>query len=359
MEFKEYELGTIIECHDKKRKPLSTIQRAKIKGQYPYYGAQEIIDYINDYIFDGRYILLAEDGENLRSGIKPLLKIVNNKFWLNNHAHIFTCKEGYNLEYLYYALLKYDFQPYITGTTQPKLNQENMMKIKIKLPELEIQNKISKILCRIDKKIDLNNQMNNNLLHIGMELLKDNFNKTNNFEVLSNVINFIKGKRPSNITADKQEGYEKYLTIACLNEQELNYADTTKMIMSNNDLLMVMDGASSGDVYYAGYGIVGSTLARIDCLNNKYISEFIYFVMKYYKELIQSKNTGSAIPHTDKIFVSGLKIPKLSLENQERYRVLLSKIQQNNVENANLIKLRDTLIPKLMNGEIDLDEIEV
>lgn len=197
------------------------------------------------------------------------------------------------------------------------------------------------------------------MLKIGLELLKEDFNKKTEYEVLSNAIKFVKGKRPLDITPEIKEKYKKYLTIACLNGQELNYADPTKMVLSNNDLLMVMDGASSGDVYYTGQGIVGSTLSRIDCIDSNYISEFIYFIMKYYKDLIQSKNTGSAIPHTDKVFVGNLKVPKLLIEEQEKYKTLLYKILKNMNENKILEQLRDTLLPKLMNGEIDLDKIEI
>ena len=197
------------------------------------------------------------------------------------------------------------------------------------------------------------------MLKIGLELLKEDFNKKTEYEVLSNVIKFVKGKKPSDITHELKEGYKKYLTIACLNGQEVNYADTTKMVLANNDLLMVMDGASSGEVYYGGQGIVGSTLSRVDCIDGKYISEFIYFIMKYYKDLIQSKNTGSAIPHTDKVFVGNLKVPKLLIDEQEKYKILLHKILQNINENKILEQLRDTLLPKLMNGEIDLDKIEI
>ena len=197
------------------------------------------------------------------------------------------------------------------------------------------------------------------MLEIGIELFKKELNNSNDTEILQNVIKFIKGKKPNNISSIRQEGYEKYLTIACLNAQELNYADTTKMVKSNNDLLMVMDGASSGEVYYGGKGIVGSTLARVECVNNHYISEFIYFAMRYYRTLIQSKNTGSAIPHTDKVFVGTLEIPMLDYNQQEKYKVILAKMQKNSQENETLEQLRDTLLPKLMNGEIDLDKIEI
>ena len=197
------------------------------------------------------------------------------------------------------------------------------------------------------------------MLEIANELLKKDFKEADDIEVLSNVIRFVKGKKPNKISKFKQENYEKYLTIACLNSQELNYADKDKMLIADNDLLMVMDGASSGDVYYSDYGIVGSTLARVDITNNQYISEFIYFALKHYKNLVHSKNTGSAIPHTDKVFVGTLEVPKINIEQQERYKTLLTKIQKNNQENEILKKLRDTLLPKLMNGEIDLDKIEI
>ncbi|MDD2627940.1 MAG: restriction endonuclease subunit S [Clostridia bacterium] len=197
------------------------------------------------------------------------------------------------------------------------------------------------------------------MLELGLEILKNDFEKINDVEILSHIIKFVKGKKPINIDNNKQEGYDRYLTIACLKGQEFNYADITKMILSKNDLLMVMDGASSGEVYYGGQGIVGSTLARVDCIGKSYISEFIYFIMKYYKNLIQSKNTGSAIPHTDKGFIGSLEIPKLNIEEQKKYKNILNKTNANHKENVILTKLRDTLLPKLMNGEINLDKIEI
>ncbi|HHX66632.1 MAG TPA: type I restriction endonuclease subunit S, partial [Gallicola sp.] len=117
-------------------------------------------------LFDGKFILLAEDGENLRSKIKPIANIVSGKFWLNNHAHIFKTKIGFNMEYLCYYLNNIDISGYITGTTQPKLNQSNMNNIDIILPSKKNQDKIGNILYTINKKIELNNQTNDNLYYI-------------------------------------------------------------------------------------------------------------------------------------------------------------------------------------------------
>ena len=164
MEFKKYKLGEIIDCYDKQRKPLSSTQRNLFKGVYPYYGAQEVIDYVKEFIFDGKYILLAEDGENLRSKVKPITNIVEGKFWLNNHAHIFKTKKEFNIDYLCYYLNSIDISGYITGTTQPKLNQSNMNDIEIKLPSFKIQNNIARVLNVLNDKIIENTATNNNLL---------------------------------------------------------------------------------------------------------------------------------------------------------------------------------------------------
>lgn len=229
----------------------------------------------------------------------------------------------------------------------------------ILLPDIKTQKEIAFILYIIDKKIELNNHINDNLYEVGLSLLKNYFNTINDKVLLNEVITFIKGKKPKNISDKKEENYLKYLTIAGLNGQESNYADTEKMLIANQDLLMVMDGASSGDIYYSDYGVVGSTLSRLDIIDKKYIKEYIFFCLKKYNILIKSKNTGSAIPHTDKVFVGSLEIPELDNEKQTQFKTLLEKVQENQKENENLVQIRDTLLPKLMNGEIDLENIEI
>lgn len=245
-----------------------------------------------------------------------------------------------------------------TGQTEISRNRLGE-EILIKYPkDINIQRKIANILYTIDKRIKLNNKINDNLLKVGLILVNEYSNNVNNEIELNRVIKFIKGKKPKIIGGKKQENQKKYLTIACLNGQELKYANTNKMIISDNDLLMVMDGASSGDVYYSDSGVVGSTLAKIDIINDKFKKGYIYFCIKKHENLIKSKNTGSAIPHTDKTFVGNLHIPKIDINQQKEFDILLNKIQQNQKENEILMHLRETLLPKLMNGEIDLNKIK-
>ena len=160
---KKYKFNEFIILHDKKRIPLSSIERKKRQGNYRYYGAQGVIDHINDYIFDGKFVLLAEDGENLKSKKQNIAQYVTGKFWVNNHAHIITTTDICRLKYFYYLINTIDVSEYITGSAQPKLSQISMNKMEFEIPEIKVQDKILSILNANEKKITINNQINKNL----------------------------------------------------------------------------------------------------------------------------------------------------------------------------------------------------
>ena len=122
-------LGQIAENFDRLRKPLSKMQRAEIQGEYPYYGAAKVFDYINDFIFDGEYLLMAEDGSVITTERAPVLQLVNEKFWPNNHTHVLRGRPPFSTHFLYLGLSEVDISPYITGAAQPKITQENMNRI--------------------------------------------------------------------------------------------------------------------------------------------------------------------------------------------------------------------------------------
>jgi type I restriction enzyme, S subunit len=122
-------LCEIAENFDRFRKPLSKMQRAEMQGDYPYYGAAKVFDYVNDYIFDGEYLLMAEDGSVITTERAPVLQLVDEKFWPNNHTHILRGKPPVSTHFLYLGLYLIDISPYITGAAQPKITQENMNRI--------------------------------------------------------------------------------------------------------------------------------------------------------------------------------------------------------------------------------------
>ena len=123
-------------------------------GPYPYYGATGIIDYVNNYIFDGKYLLLAEDGANIIDRTAPITYLTNGKFWLNNHAHIMNSTKS-NLVFLKATLDRKNYIKFNTGTAQPKLNAKIVANLKLNLPVLAEQDKISKVISRIEIMIAL------------------------------------------------------------------------------------------------------------------------------------------------------------------------------------------------------------
>ena len=159
-EWKEYKIKDIAEILDFKRKPLSSMERAKRKGQYPYYGASGIIDYLDDYIFEGEHVLISEDGENLRSRQTPIAFLADGQFWVNNHAHIIKSDYVHNRLICYY-FANLDMNPFITGAVQPKLSQDSLCRIPIYLPKsIGEREKMVSILSSLDDKIDLLNREN-------------------------------------------------------------------------------------------------------------------------------------------------------------------------------------------------------
>lgn len=133
----DWRLGTvseIIELHDSKRIPLSSRERANLAKIYPYYGATSVMDYVDKYLFDGIYLLLGEDGTVVDSKGFPILQYVEGKFWVNNHAHIITGKNGFTVETLYLLFSLTNVQSIVTGAVQPKISQGNLNKVSVVIP---------------------------------------------------------------------------------------------------------------------------------------------------------------------------------------------------------------------------------
>ena len=145
----------IINIYDSKRIPLSNKERSEMtKKVYPYYGATSLMDYVDNYIFDGIYLLLGEDGTVIDNLGFPILQYVWGKFWVNNHAHILKVKPGYSYGFIAYLLEAGDYNVYITGSAQPKLSQFNLMRFPIVVPDFEEQLQIEKYLDKWCMQID-------------------------------------------------------------------------------------------------------------------------------------------------------------------------------------------------------------
>ena len=244
------------------------------------------------------------------------------------------------------------------GSAQKALTIKALESFEIELPNIQNQYKIVRILGNIDDKIKTVNNININLTKLSSIIFINLMEKSNNFLELNRCCKFIKGKKPKETSDYPQSNFLDYLTIDVLSNQSQMYAYDEKGILANEyDILMVMDGASSGKLFYGKSGLVGSTLAKLN-VEEKYL-EIVYQFLKQSEKFISDNTTGSAIPHTDKGLVLSLKCPisEELLNYSDTFKSIRSSIITNNNEILKLQKLRDTLLPKLMSGEIDVSKI--
>lgn len=143
-------LGELTINLDSYRKPVNGPDR--VPGPYPYYGASGIVDWVDNYLLDGEYLLIAEDGENLKSRQLPIAFMAKGKIWVNNHAHIVKGNSLALTKFLCYALVRADISAFLTGAVMPKLTQANLNRIPILIPPLEEQEKIVAVLSALDSK---------------------------------------------------------------------------------------------------------------------------------------------------------------------------------------------------------------
>ncbi len=141
--------GELAENKDGKRKPVKASDRADRKGEYPYYGASGIIDYVDKYLFDETALLIGEDGANLLARSTPIAFLAHGRYWVNNHAHVVTFNGKADLNYLCVALNLRDLADFVTGSAQPKLNQANMNRILIPVPPMVLQKEFGRRVTEI------------------------------------------------------------------------------------------------------------------------------------------------------------------------------------------------------------------
>lgn len=390
-------------------------------GDIPWITPKDLSNFRNRYISRGERMISKLGLENSSAKMLPpfsvlftsrapigYIAIAKNELCTNQgFKSIIPDPKKCDALFLYY-LLKYkknDIESIANGSTFQEVSGTALKNFEVSIPPLDEQRKIAGILSALDDKIELNNKINQNLdwedyfriCRRIYELEKENQNleaqaqaifkswfidfepfKNGKFidselgripegwkvVLLSNIANFEKGKKPKTTFENGNDGVIPYLTIEALSGGNVTYCETEKMVLAKeNEILLVMDGASSGTLFYGMEGAVASTIAK---LNSSDISlqEIIFEFISYRQEDLKSHNTGSAIPHLDKTYLLSYKmvIPSdktLLLKVSSWLKTLRAKIIQNKKESQRLAQLRDTLLPKLMSGEIDVSDVAV
>ena len=152
----ESTVDNLIELFDNMRRPMSSLERSGMERLYPYYGAAALMDYVDDYIFDGVFGLIGEDGTVMDENGYPTMQYVWGKFWVNNHAHIFQGKNGYSTELVYLILKSTVVRNAVTGAVQLKINQENLRKLPVSVPACSDLNELNAIIGKTFNQIRAN-----------------------------------------------------------------------------------------------------------------------------------------------------------------------------------------------------------
>ncbi len=386
LRFKEFDskwerkkLGEVSVFLDGRRKPIKSEDRAKMKGDYPYYGASGIIDYVNEYIFDEDIILLGEDGENIVSRNLPLAFRVSGKCWINNHAHVIKNNEGTNIDFLTYVLELTNYEIYNTGTAQPKLNQEVCRNIPLTFPTLPEQQKIASFLSSVDEKIqqltrkkELLEQYKKGVmqqLFSGKLRFKDENGKgypkweekmlgeivstmtdyvaAGSFEALRNNVkvydepNFAIYVRLTDLRHNLSEGLLKYV-------DRPSYEFLSKSNLHGGEILIANIGANVGDTYLMpfqrGKATVAPNMIVIRENLQKFYATFLYYNFNSYdgRNLINSAISGSGQPKLSKTDLKKVKIKLPTLDEQKKIADFLSTIDTKIESVANQITQTQT-----------------
>lgn len=379
-----YKLSDLCEILDSKRKPLSALQRAKKQGIYPYYGAQGIIDHLDDYLLDGEYLLVAEDGANLETRNQPIANIAKGKIWVNNHAHVLGSNGKCPLNLLGFILNNMNISPYVTGCAQPKLNQENLRNIEIELPS-HIDS-IASILSSLDRKIELNNKINADLEEMAQAIFKNWFVDFEPFKGgkfvdselgmipegwkvgrLTEIASYMNGLAMQKFPPENNEGSLPVLKIKELGQGfcgtdsdrcSCNIKDECKI--HNGDVIFSWSGTLLVDVWCGGDCGLNQHLFKVT--SKDYPKWFYYYWTKHHlQEFIHiAKDKAVTMGHIKRAHLEEAMVAIPDNDSMEKahelFEPILSKMISLRLENSRLSLLRDTLLPRLMSGELEVPE---
>ncbi len=353
-------------------------------GPYPYYGASGVVDHVDAFLFDGEFLLVSEDGENLRTRQTPVAFMASGQFWVNNHAHILSGNSQALTRYLHYAIQAIDVAPYLTGAVMPKLSQLSLNRIEVPTPPLAAQEAITELLGALDGKIELNRRMADTLEATTRALFKSWFvdfdpvrAKAEGYatglpeEVVALFPAELNGER------DLPAGWSR---VRLGDVIELAYGKALpKEARRPGDIPVYGSGGENGfhhEPLVSGPGIivgrkgtVGSlkwaasdffpidTVFYIKCRQHTTL-HFIWHVLR--RLPLNAMNTDAAVPGLNRENAYRLLIidpgPALVRAFTSRAEVIQRRSEALLRQDMTLCALRDTLLPKLVSGELQIGD---
>lgn len=382
METKKYRFDEVTINFDKKRIPLSSAQREKRQGTFRYYGAQGVIDHVDDYIFDGTYLLIAEDGENLKSKKQNIAQVVDGQFWVNNHAHIVQGNEQCDTRFLCYLINSMDLSGYVTGSAQPKLSQANLNAVTLSLPTLAEQKRIVEYLYMLDQKIDVNRQINDNLQQQAAALFESWFVNYDPWDgvqpsewenaPLGSFVEIKRGGSPRPIQDFLSDSGLRWLKISDVTslsspfvleiKEHIKEEGLRKTVFLHAGELVLSNSATPG---------IPKILDVDTCIHDGWLyfpkSElskyYLYLFFKHIRKELVALGNGSVFTNLKTDILKAFPATKADESTLKEFDALVTPLFDAMLnadrENFKLAAMRDALLPKLMSGEIDVSAIQL
>lgn len=364
-EWKEYKLGEITE-------PSRDIYTPNGDPTLPYIGLEHIeaerlrltsIGNSSEVVsqkfrFRTNDVLFGKLRPYFRKVIKPDFDgICSTDIW------VFRAKEGFDQGYLFYFLANWDFVNTANagegGTKMPRADWNYLRETKWSVPPLPEQRTISSVLSSLDDKIDLLHRQNKTLEALAETLWRQWFVENTQQEIrkLCELVVFEKGRKPREVFETPSPGLSPQILIETFDSGKIFFTKSDGMVIAGEkDILVVMDGASSGRVEMGFQGVVGSTIGVFRATANFPFPLFLYYFLKSNEDNVREQTTGSAIPHADKGLILDLDVQFSSIESVKQFEMIAESIFGKKNRNRNhirtLTQMRDTLLPKLMSGEV-------
>ncbi|MFR1899345.1 MAG: restriction endonuclease subunit S [Veillonella atypica] len=341
---------------DSQRKPITESER--VPGMYPYYGANGIQGTINQYIFDGKLVLVAEDGGHFGSKTKPIAYLVNGKCWVNNHAHVLRAKKGFLAEYICYSLMFYKIEGYINGATRQKLTQAALRKLIIPKRPVEYQkaivDRLDLVKCIIEKKQDLINELD--------VLIKSRFVEMFGiFNVNTNNQNTIKFK---DLIEQNNTNEDDLVWLLNLDMIKANTGEIVEKVYINRQNIPTSSiSFKTGTVLYSklrpylnkvviadGNGYGTSELIPLNSDKNGLTAEYLAYYLRQdsFVEYIKDKVTGAKMPRVAMDVLRNIDIVQPNYVYQEQFSSFVYQINKLKADVQKSIDEAQLLMDSLM-----------
>lgn len=361
LEFDYYSLGDLVKIkYGKNQKKVQDDEN----GKYPIYGTGGLMGYSIDYLYDKPSVLIG------RKGSIEKVRYIEEPFWTVDTLFYTEVNEEIVIpKFLYYVMSLIDLSRYNEGTSIPSLRTETLNRLDIPIPNLDYQKRILTVLSNIDAKISINEEINRNLTELSHVLHKEFIKSIDNngfcyYKEVKELGTIIMGQSPKgesynydniglpliNGAADYENGYLKAQKYTTDPKKTCDKNDLIFCIRATIGLLVICDKE-----YCLGRGVAGIT--NIDTLYKEYAFHLINSSIENFKRTA----TGSVISGISRKDIEEIPVRILTKDDMKKYHTIqkpiFDKLENNRIEIDNLIKLRDTLLPRLMSGEIDVSKI--